>query len=106
MNRLIITISLFAAIISLLFNAAISGQGAKSSPCLNCHNDIYLKAISFRYQHSVVRDQCPICHIKPDESEEEDTIKAQMNFPALQREWLINLDRLSENQNYQAEVIN
>jgi len=92
-----------AVIILLLFNAVTSGQEVKSISCLKCHEDVYLRAISFKYQHSVVRDQCTLCHI--NNYEEEDNIKARMNFPALQREWLINLDQLSENQDYQAEVI-
>lgn len=102
MDHVTLVISQLAVIITLLFSTAASGQESKSASCKTCHKDTYLKAISFKYQHSITKDQCHTCHIS---SEEEDNIRAQMNFPVLQREWLINLDQLSDNQDYQADVI-
>jgi hypothetical protein len=89
-------------IIPLLFNSAARGDEAKLNPCLKCHQDVYMKAVSFKYQHSVVRDRCTLCHIY---TEEKDEIITQLNFQTLQRELLVYLDRPSEDRDYQTEVI-
>jgi predicted CXXCH cytochrome family protein len=101
MNRLIMVISPLVVILTLLFNTDTSGQEAISISCLKCHEDVYRKAVSYKYQHSVVRDKCPLCHITP---EKEDEIISYLRFPGLHRECLIYLDRLSETQDYQVEV--
>jgi hypothetical protein len=102
MNRLIIIIAPVLIILTLLFSKTISCQEVKSISCLKCHEDIYLKATAFKYQHSIVRDQCPLCHLTP---ETDNYIIANLNFQTLQRECLIYMDRISENQDYQAEVV-
>ena len=102
MNRLIRIISPLVVIITLVVSTTTSGQGVESIPCLKCHENIYLKALAYKYQHSVVRDRCPLCHINP---ETHDDMTATLNFPARQRECLLYVDRLSENQDYQAEVV-
>jgi predicted CXXCH cytochrome family protein len=61
-----------------------------------------MEAISYRYQHSVVKDKCPLCHINPEKKE---NVKACLNFPTMQKERIIYVDELSEDQKYQAEVI-
>lgn len=102
MNRLIIIILPLLFILTLLISTTASGQEVKSISCLKCHEDIYMKTIAYKYQHGAVRDQCPLCHIKPESSDE---IIAHLNFPTLQKECLVYMDRLSEKQDYQAEVI-
>jgi len=102
MNHVIRIFSTIVAIYTLLLSTSASGQDGKSAACIACHKDTYIKAISFKYQHTIIKDQCPTCHIS---SEEEDNVRAQISFPALQREWLISLDQLSDDQDYQADVI-
>ena len=94
--------SFIVLITALLFSTAASGDEVGPNPCLRCHEDVYVKAVSYRYRHGAVMEQCTLCHVV---SETEDNIIAGMDFPALQREWLIYLDQLSEGQDYQAEVI-
>lgn len=94
-------IIILAFIVSLLSGGIASGVRAAMNPCIECHQDIYLKSISYKYKHSVVSEQCSLCHIYPEEQEE---IIDQIKFQSLQGEWLIYLDQLSENQDYQAEV--
>lgn len=102
MNYFVFIISQVLLIITLLFNSPASGEEVESMYCRRCHEDTYMKAVSYRYQHSVVRDQCRLCHVA---SEIKDSVISRMDFPALQRDWLIYLGRLSENREYQAEVI-
>ncbi len=102
MNRLIIIISPLVIILTLLISKTLSAQELKSISCLKCHEDIYLKTTAYKYQHSIVRDQCPLCHITPEINGD---IIANLDFPTLQSECLVYMDRLSENQDYQAEVI-
>ncbi len=102
MYRLLLIDSPIVLIITLLFNTVTSGEEVKTSSCLSCHEDVYIKAASYRYRHSVVTDKCPLCHINP---ETKDNIIALRNLPTLQREWLIYFDQLSKDQDYQAEVV-
>jgi len=101
MCRLISVIAPLALIITLVFNTAISGEEIKPPSCLRCHEDIYMKAASYRYRHSVVTDRCPVCHINHEET---DNVTEILIFPPLQRESLIYLGQLSEDRDYQAEV--
>ncbi|MBI5666336.1 MAG: hypothetical protein HZC49_14800 [Nitrospirae bacterium] len=61
-----------------------------------------MKTIAYKYQHGAVRDQCPLCHINPELNDE---IIAHLNFPSLQKESIIYIDRLSEKQDYEAEIL-
>ncbi|MBI4683051.1 MAG: hypothetical protein HY757_08135 [Nitrospirae bacterium] len=102
MYRLLIIISPIVLIITLLFNTITPAEEVKPNSCLSCHEDVFIKAASYRYRHSVVTEQCPLCHISP---ETKDNIIALRNLPTLQREWLIYFDQLSNDQGYQAEIV-
>ena len=102
MGRFFVIVYLFTVLLVMLCTPAASGQDSDVNPCLKCHEDVYVKAISFRYKHSVVRDQCPVCHIYAEEKEE---VAMRLDFPSARTEWLLNLDRLQDGQAYQAEVV-
>ncbi|MEW6602302.1 MAG: cytochrome c3 family protein [Nitrospirota bacterium] len=101
MDLLKIIVQPLLVIAVLSFSSASSGQDTGAGPCIECHKDTYEKALSYKYQHTVFQDKCQVCHMN---TEKKDNIAAQMNSPYLLREWLINLDRLSGNQGYQADV--
>jgi predicted CXXCH cytochrome family protein len=77
-------------------------KAPESIECLRCHEEVYMKAVSNPYRHSVVIKKCPFCHIA---EERQDKTKLRLNFSTLQREWVVYMDELSEDQKYQAEVV-
>lgn len=101
MNRLICTISVLLCIATLMFHTAASGEEAVPDPCLKCHEDVYVKALSHRYQHSIVQKECMLCHVN-SEKKEEATVRR--DFPDLKRDWLIHLKHLSGDLSYQLEI--
>jgi hypothetical protein len=101
MNRITGTISVLLFIISLLFNTAVSGSDTAPDPCLKCHEDVYVKSISYRYLHSIVQKNCVQCHISEEQTEDEAVFR---DFPDLKRDWLINLEHLSGDAAYQVEI--
>jgi len=102
MYRFLFLIIQLALISLLLFNTAASGSEGESNLCRKCHEDVYVKAISYRYQHSVVRDKCILCHVRPEDN---DNTIVQFNVPTLQSEWILYLDQLAEDREYKAELI-
>ncbi len=101
MTRFLIFISVLLFTLMLLFNSAAQVPEANPNICLKCHQDVYMKAISYRYQHSVVKNQCPLCHII---AEEKDNTITRLNFPTLQEEWILYLDKFPVDTAYKAEV--
>ncbi len=101
MNRLPILTALLVCILTALPVEGTWGSDGTSASCMECHQDVYMKTISYRYQHSVVKDQCSLCHIKPDEK---DNVLTYLTLPALHWEWLIHLDQLTEDRGYEVEV--
>ncbi|MBI5057751.1 MAG: hypothetical protein HZB61_14145 [Nitrospirae bacterium] len=88
-------------ILTLLINSAVSGQELEVPSCVRCHEKAYVKANSSRYQHSVARDKCEICHILPDPEAQR---KSSSRFPALEGENILYLDELRDDKKYQVKV--
>ena len=101
MSRFLEVLTPLALSIILIFNTSASGEETQPNLCMTCHEDVYVKALSYKYQHSVVISQCPICHINPDSSNE---VKTDLTFSPMSNEWIVYLDQLTEDQLYKAEV--
>jgi len=97
LNRLLFIITASVLILTLSLESAARGD----ETCLKCHEKTYKTISSYEYQHSVVLDRCPVCHIN---SVNEDKTVASLDFKAFQREWLIPVNQLSEDTNFLAEV--
>lgn len=88
-------------ILTFILNNASSGQEGISNKCIGCHEDTYIKALSNPYQHSVVTEKCPMCHII--EISADNNIK-QMRFSIIQDEHIIYLGNLPDNKKYILEA--
>lgn len=98
---IIVKLSAPALMLTLLLGGPfiLPVQGARCTPC---HEEVYMHAASSRYLHSIVTDDCEICHmINPDELNEEiATLTSE-----IEGENVIALGELPEGTHYTLNVI-
>ncbi len=102
MIRALISILPFLFIFTLLLNSSTSGTSVKSNACLRCHEKTYMKSLSNPYRHSVVLENCSLCHInrKPDKR-----IRKSMRFSLIENDNIIYVADLDKDKKYRMEII-
>ncbi len=73
-----------------------------SLECIKCHEKVYLEAINYTYQHSILKEACTHCHVRVKPQGE---TYSTMNFSTFQKEQIVHLDDIDPEQVYQAEVM-
>jgi len=96
---LLILLSLF--IIPPLFITKAVAIEINSDDCIGCHQEQYQKAISYNYQHSILKEACTHCHVRKTAQGETKTV---LNFSTFQKEQIVFLDDFDPDQKYEAEV--
>ncbi|MDH4028007.1 MAG: fibronectin type III domain-containing protein [Nitrospirota bacterium] len=99
-------IRLYYFILPLVFAfTLLSGANAiedkPESSCLKCHEDIYVKAVTSPYQHSVIKGSCVLCHVMDDSANNR---KVVLWSSTLQTEGTVFLGSLPDDRKYQAAV--
>lgn len=99
-------IRLFYFIVPLIFAFTLLPRAATiekkpEASCLKCHEDLYVKATTSPYQHSVVKESCVLCHVIQDSSSKRNVVLWSSTF---QTEGMIYIGRLSEGKKYRAGV--
>ncbi len=100
------TTQIFNFMLVLIFSlfmlvTAVSADQSGPDECIGCHEDVYLKAISNKYQHSILREKCTFCHVQENPEGE---LELMRNFKTLQQDQIIYLKDLSKDQLYGAEI--
>ena len=80
---------------------ALSDDRFTASNCGNCHERVIEKALSSKYQHSVVMERCPLCHINQTPKKEEEI---NLSYSQYKSRYVIPLKNLSKGR-YQVEAV-
>ncbi len=100
------TLTAFAFIVCFLvlftFTSKTGADLLGSDECIKCHENEYLKAISYTYQHSILREACTHCHVRVNARGE---TYATMNFSTFQKEQIVRIVNLDPDQIYEAEAM-
>lgn len=102
MIRALISIFPLLFIFTLLFNSSTSGTSIKSDACRRCHEKTYTKSLSNPYRHSVVLENCALCHIN---QKPENNIRKSMRFPLIENDNILYLGNLDEDKKYRMEIV-
>ncbi len=104
MIRIYLALVAFLLFFAFLFNSAPMGKKIKADECIECHVNVYEKATSSLYKHSVVRNGCPSCHIVPAFPGADKRGKLIASSADFHNEELLYLGTLSENREYHVEI--
>ena len=88
-------------VLSMLFTSANAALPA-SPDCITCHEQVYLKAIESRYQHSILKDKCIYCHIRQTDKGE---VITTLSFSTFQKEQVVYLQDIPGNLVYAADAM-
>ena len=94
-------VSLVTLFLSMSTAYATAGRFEPNN-CIKCHEDVYTQAISFNYQHSILKEQCTFCHVKQSPENE---VKMILNFSTLQKEQIVHLEGFPGDHEYTADVL-
>jgi len=100
--RTLISISFFtfSLILAFLLKQAAATE-VNSEDCIGCHQEQYQKAISYKYQHSILKEACTHCHVRKTAQGETKTV---LTFSTFQKEQIVHLEDLDPEEEYEAEV--
>jgi predicted CXXCH cytochrome family protein len=90
------------SLVYFLLVCTAGAEGPVTDECIKCHEKVYLKAISYSYQHSILREACTHCHVKITNQGE---TYATLNFSTFQKEQFVHIKDIDEERRYEAEVI-
>jgi predicted CXXCH cytochrome family protein len=100
-------VSTFAlSLILLLISSFISitaAQDNDETPCMPCHEDIYTEVASTPYLHSIVAEDCGVCHITDDSGDIQEEVTTRTS--EIDRELILALGELPEDFEYNLKVI-
>jgi predicted CXXCH cytochrome family protein len=106
LNRAILIISILILASAIQLTSASVREKTGPGECIKCHEEIYSNALANPYQHGIVMDNCGLCHIaRVMEGETEEDKKTSIDFSAYQREGMLHLDDLQDDQKYEMEVV-
>ncbi len=97
-----ISLILIVFMFILFSGGSTSGTDIKPDGCVQCHEKIYLEALAVPYRHSVVMDNCKLCHIVQGDTEARKTV---ITFPSFQKEGILYLDNIRNGRRYLLKAV-
>jgi predicted CXXCH cytochrome family protein len=105
LKRTIVLISILILASAIQLGPAAAGEKTGPYECIDCHEEIYSNALANPYQHGMVMDKCGLCHIaRPGKGETEEGKKTSIDFSAYQREGILYVGDLQDDQKYEMEI--
>jgi predicted CXXCH cytochrome family protein len=95
-------LSLTLLLISQFISIA-AAQDTQEISCMQCHEDIYAEAASTPYLHTIVAEDCEICHITDNPADIQEEVTTWTS--EIEREHILTLGDLPDDSEYILKVI-